>query len=159
MAIASPRPSVHRRGSRRASLAVLTIAVVTTLSWITTPAGTAHADTVGRYAALGDSYAAGLGLVPSADPNTFPAACGQSTINYPHRIQQQLHYSSLQDVSCAGATMLELFQPQHDVKYNGPLPDAGHPCTPSTPAPPQYNPPQLCALSTTATDFRLPTPR
>ena len=58
-----------------------------------------------EYVALGDSYSAGLGLAPST---RLPVpSCGQSEVNFPHRVAEQLDLR-LTDVSCSGATTADL---------------------------------------------------
>lgn len=52
------------------------------------------------YVALGDSYAAGPGLVPVRDD---PAACDRSHHNYPAYLAQLLQVRTYRDVSCTGA--------------------------------------------------------
>ncbi|WP_066518869.1 SGNH/GDSL hydrolase family protein [Curtobacterium ammoniigenes] len=57
------------------------------------------------YVALGDSYAAGYGL---GHPTRRPVpACGQSKLDYPHRLAAALHLD-LTDVTCAGATTADV---------------------------------------------------
>ncbi|GAC69160.1 SGNH/GDSL hydrolase family protein [Gordonia soli] len=53
-----------------------------------------------RYAALGASYSAGVGIPPSAPGS--PAGCGRSTKNFPRLVAAAKGYS-LTDVSCGGA--------------------------------------------------------
>jgi len=58
-----------------------------------------------EYVALGDSYSAGLGLAPSTK---LPVPkCGQSEVNFPHRVAEQLGLD-LTDVSCSGATTSDI---------------------------------------------------
>jgi lysophospholipase L1-like esterase len=53
-----------------------------------------------RYVALGDSYAAGIGI-----PNdTGPANCDRSDRNYPHLVAQAEGLTNFADASCGGAT-------------------------------------------------------
>ncbi|WP_345375280.1 SGNH/GDSL hydrolase family protein [Frondihabitans cladoniiphilus] len=69
------------------------------------------------YVALGDSYAAGYGL---ADPTGEPVpACGQSALDYPHRIAAALHLD-LVDRTCAGATTANIV----DTRQNGAAPQS-----------------------------------
>jgi len=53
------------------------------------------------YVALGDSYAAGLGLAPPT--GTPDPSCGQAAVDYPHQVAAALGLQ-LTDVSCSGAT-------------------------------------------------------
>lgn len=55
----------------------------------------------GRYAALGDSVAAGLGLPVNA--NAFDARCKQSTQGYPHLVAASRQLQ-LTNAACSGAT-------------------------------------------------------
>jgi len=58
-----------------------------------------------EYVALGDSYSAGLGLTPTT---RLPVPkCGQSEVNFPHRVAEQLGLD-LTDVSCSGATTADI---------------------------------------------------
>lgn len=57
------------------------------------------------YVALGDSYAAGYGLGDATDKPV--PACGQSKLDYPHRLAAALHLD-LTDVTCAGATTADV---------------------------------------------------
>ena len=67
-------------------------------------ASAASPDPVGRYVALGDSYAAGP-LIPTTD---LAAGCGRSDHNYPHLLADALDVSHLVDVTCSGATTRDL---------------------------------------------------
>lgn len=55
----------------------------------------------GPYVALGDSYAAGSGVLP-LDP-TAPLPCARSSENYPHVIAERTG-AALTDVTCGGAS-------------------------------------------------------
>jgi lysophospholipase L1-like esterase len=57
------------------------------------------------YVALGDSYAAGHGLVPTTGKPV--RACDQSAANYPHRVASTLGLH-LTDASCSGAVSADL---------------------------------------------------
>ena len=61
-------------------------------------------DPVGRYVALGDSYAAGP-LIPTTD---LAAGCGRSDHNYAHLLADALDVEHLVDVTCSGATTRDL---------------------------------------------------
>lgn len=69
-----------------------------------------HSGHTVRYVAMGDSYAAGVGLEP-LDPKS-PEACRQSTSDLGHLIASSLHYS-LTDVSCSGADTTDFSTPQY----------------------------------------------
>lgn len=57
-----------------------------------------------KYVALGDSFTAGP-LVPTTDP---AGGCFRSDSNYPSIVAEQLDVDELVDVSCSGATTLDL---------------------------------------------------
>lgn len=70
---------------------------------------TASASATSSYVAMGDSYTAGPGLVPSVPGS--PAGCGRSEINYPHLVASALGLT-LDDVSCSGASRIDFTTPQ-----------------------------------------------
>jgi lysophospholipase L1-like esterase len=70
---------------------------------------------------MGDSYAAGPLILPMTDPVT----CVRSALNYAHLLAQQLHVTTLRDVTCSSATTQNFANPQ--------------PGSVSGTAPPQYN--------------------
>lgn len=78
------------------------------------------------YVALGDSYSAGP-LIPSQRPD--PLGCLRSTNNYPAYLAGYLGVTTYRDVTCSGAEVKDLFEPQPTI----------------LPGPPP--PPQLQALS------------
>ncbi|GAB2744107.1 SGNH/GDSL hydrolase family protein [Nocardioides pakistanensis] len=57
-----------------------------------------------KYVALGDSFTAGP-LIPTTDP---ARGCFRSDSNYPALVAEQLDVDELVDVSCSGATTLDL---------------------------------------------------
>ncbi len=97
--VAGQVPAARRRSngraSRRTGLIVLGL-LACALCAIPATAGAAGA----KYVAMGDSYTSGPGILPYAEG--APPECGQSTLNYPHRVAQALNLS-LTDVSCGGA--------------------------------------------------------
>lgn len=58
-----------------------------------------------HYVAMGSSFAAGPGIMPSAD--TPPTRCGRSSDNYAHQLARRMKFE-LTDVSCGGATTAHL---------------------------------------------------
>jgi len=58
----------------------------------------------GSYAALGDSYTAGLGI---PEPTGATPGCGQSTASYPYLVARALRLK-LADMSCSSATIADL---------------------------------------------------
>ena len=73
----------------------------------TQTAGPTH----GVYAALGDSYTAGPGI---PDQTGTPSECQRSSSNYPALVARALGLGTAQtdDVSCSGATIADLSDPQ-----------------------------------------------
>ena len=59
-----------------------------------------------HYVAMGSSFAAGPGIMPSAD--TLPTRCTRSANNYAHQLSARLKLD-LTDVSCRGAKTAHLF--------------------------------------------------
>ncbi|GHF58129.1 lipase [Kitasatospora xanthocidica] len=65
----------------------------------------------GPYVALGDSYTAGMQIPPHAGE---PRGCSRSGVNYPSLVAKGLGVASgeFRDVSCTGATTVDLTAPQ-----------------------------------------------
>ncbi|GCD96879.1 SGNH/GDSL hydrolase family protein [Embleya hyalina] len=62
------------------------------------------------YVALGDSYAAGVKISPIvADA---PAGCSRSQVNYAHLVAQRKGIVDFVDVTCSGATTVDMAAPQ-----------------------------------------------
>ncbi|GAA4983877.1 SGNH/GDSL hydrolase family protein [Yinghuangia aomiensis] len=98
---------IHRR-LMRSSLAAALLALAVPV--LVAPGSTASAaSAVNRYVALGDSYAAGIGI-----PNDkgAPAGCDRSDHNYATLTGQALAVPQVVDVTCGGATTVEMTQPQ-----------------------------------------------
>lgn len=94
-----------RRTIRTAVTAGLLAAPVLLGAAACTPATTGvGSDSVG----LGDSYAAGPLITPQ-DPSS--PGCLRSLVDYPHKVALQKGYV-LHDVSCSGATTVDMFNPQ-----------------------------------------------
>ncbi|MCW2752834.1 MAG: Lipase 2 precursor [Marmoricola sp.] len=66
-----------------------------------------HPLTFDSYAALGDSYSAGVALTPLSD-----ATCLRSSSNYVGLLADKLHIPSVEDATCGGAKSVNLTQPQ-----------------------------------------------
>ncbi len=62
-----------------------------------------------RYASLGDSFSAAAGVLPLVDD--APLSCTRSQRNYAHIVAERRGYA-LNDVSCAGAETVDLYQEQ-----------------------------------------------
>ncbi|MGH2718382.1 MAG: SGNH/GDSL hydrolase family protein [Actinomycetota bacterium] len=69
----------------------------------------------GGYVALGDSYAAGPLI-----PNQVNVPCIRSDENYPSLVAASLHPASFTDVSCSGATTIDMTRSQTDVAFGTP---------------------------------------
>ncbi|MFG2285863.1 SGNH/GDSL hydrolase family protein [Streptomyces sp. NPDC048595] len=85
------------------------------------PAHAADSAGTGKYVALGDSYAAGAGVLSQS-----AGLCMRSDHNYGHLVAAALAPSSYVDKTCAGAKVSALSTPQKDagVQVNGPQLDA-----------------------------------
>lgn len=68
-------------------------------------------DDVRVYAALGDSYTSGVGLLPVSDET-----CSRSSSNYPSLVAEKFGFAEFVDASCAGASSDDLFAPQTTTK-------------------------------------------
>ena len=90
---------------------VIIAAAATVLALVGFPAsaGARSASSPKHYVALGDSYAAGP-LIPMQ--RTDPTGCERSTMNYPARLAAALHIRDYTDVSCSGATTVNMTAPQ-----------------------------------------------
>ncbi|MFF0493676.1 SGNH/GDSL hydrolase family protein [Nocardia sp. NPDC004068] len=80
--------------------------------------GTASAESTTAepvYVAMGDSYAAGVGIAPVTTVNGVVGLCSQSTVNYPKLVAKALHAKVFRDVSCGGATSADLAGTQPDL--------------------------------------------
>jgi hypothetical protein len=64
-----------------------------------------------EYVALGDSYTAAPKL-PTQIAVSTPGTCYQSDKNYPHIVEQAIKPSSFTDMSCSGAFVKDLTEPQ-----------------------------------------------
>jgi hypothetical protein len=92
-------PEARGSGNRRTwrgAAAILLGLLACALCAMPAAAGAAGA----KYVAMGDSYTSGPGILPYAEG--APPECGQSSLNYPHRVATALNLS-LTDVSCGGA--------------------------------------------------------
>ncbi|WP_330252634.1 SGNH/GDSL hydrolase family protein [Nocardia sp. NBC_00565] len=89
------------------------IATTMTLGASVAIAGQATADPAEgvHYVALGDSFAAGAGVFPQADITT----CLRSAVNYPSLVAKELGVATFKDVTCGGATLDELTEPQRGI--------------------------------------------
>jgi len=100
---------VGTRLSRHPALTRLLIGLSAVILLITGLSAAASAGTGPRYVALGDSYTSGP-LIP--DQTGSPAGCLRSTHNYPHLVAAALGADSFKDVSCQGATTVDMAHSQ-----------------------------------------------
>ncbi|NUP39539.1 MAG: SGNH/GDSL hydrolase family protein, partial [Streptomyces sp.] len=88
----------------------LTAAAVSPAAAHGTPAGGQHGKPPAHsvdYVALGDSYTSGPGIPTQVDAN-----CARSDHNYPSLVAAAGHYTGFTDVSCGGATTVQMWQAQ-----------------------------------------------
>ena len=79
--------------------------IAASLGTATSPAVALQVASGEKYVAMGSSFAAGPGVGRRADGS--PTLCGRSADNYAHLIAQR-HQLQLVDVSCSGATTLDV---------------------------------------------------
>lgn len=77
----------------------------------------ASASAATRYVALGDSYSAGMGLLPFSPDPAMPRECMQSTLSYPHLVQAARDFDSFASAACSGAVAENFFTLQR-LAYN-----------------------------------------
>lgn len=95
---------------------LLSAAVVLGALCAVVPSSAAHAETRDdragngtlKYVALGDSFTSG----PFVRRPVGPLICGRSANNYPHLVSERYSLRAFVDVSCSGATMENMFEPQ-----------------------------------------------
>ncbi|MFJ9561272.1 SGNH/GDSL hydrolase family protein [Streptomyces fuscichromogenes] len=121
MAYGTPSDGSARRHRRKATVAAA-LGGCALVAASTTPAaahggghGSGH-DRGTRYVALGDSYTSGPVIPTQVDAN-----CARSDHNYPSLAAAARHVSAFKDVSCSGATTVEMWKAQGT---NGPQLDA-----------------------------------
>ncbi|WP_436789046.1 SGNH/GDSL hydrolase family protein [Yinghuangia sp. YIM S10712] len=97
----------HRKRRRTLSSVVAALAAVVIPLTVGSGPATAAVE-IDRYAALGDSYAAGIELPNDKDPGD----CWRSDHNYATLVAEELGIPALDDITCGGATTVEMTQPQ-----------------------------------------------
>src|SRR5882757_1558661 len=115
----SVRRSTGKKGRAFAALGgalALTAATVAPAAAGTAHRAPAHHAPAVHYTALGDSYTSGPLIPTQVDAN-----CARSDHNYPSLVAAADRIGDLDDVSCSGATTVEMWQPQGT---NGPQLDA-----------------------------------
>jgi len=95
-----------RRVIRLLALTALVVAAVA--AFAAAPAG---ANAGLDYVSLGDSYAAGP-VIPNQIAVDTPPGCAQSDHNYAHDLSSLASFVKLTDVSCSGATTVDMTSPQ-----------------------------------------------
>jgi lysophospholipase L1-like esterase len=96
----------------RRLLPLLTTAAAIATATVATIAVTGSADAapaIGKYVALGDSYAA-VGTLDQIHGD--PIGCARATDNYPSDVATRLGVGSFVDVTCGGAQTVHMTQPQ-----------------------------------------------
>ncbi|MEV4131714.1 SGNH/GDSL hydrolase family protein [Dactylosporangium sp. NPDC049742] len=94
---------------RRSRLVTLTLSLAAALGATFAAATPASAATTGRYVALGDSYASGVG----ADSYTAESgSCQRSTNAYPALYNTNVKPASYRSVACSGATTTDVINTQ-----------------------------------------------
>ncbi|NUU20426.1 MAG: SGNH/GDSL hydrolase family protein [Streptomycetaceae bacterium] len=91
----------------QSAVAASVLALVAPLA-VAYQANAADAAAVDRYAALGDSYAAGIQIPDDKDPGD----CYRSDHNYATLVTGSLHIPALDDITCGGATTAEMTRAQ-----------------------------------------------
>lgn len=71
-----------------------------------------------RYVALGDSYAAGMGMLPK--DVAAEDICSRSTASYAYRIQAELSFDSFRSVTCSSAKIGDFANPQDPLGLGDP---------------------------------------
>ncbi|CAL2065835.1 MULTISPECIES: SGNH/GDSL hydrolase family protein [Streptomyces] len=103
------RPADGARARRRAAVLATAVGGCVLVAAATTPAA-AHPAGHGHrldYVALGDSYTSGPGIPTQVDAN-----CARSDQNYPSLVARRARAATFTDVSCAGATTVQMWQAQ-----------------------------------------------
>lgn len=95
---------LRRGATATAALAAATASLLFAGSAPAGAAGTSAQGSVTHYVALGDSYAAGVGLNPVTN-----AACGRTSGSYPAWIAATYKPAVYKDVTCSGATTRSLW--------------------------------------------------
>lgn len=95
-----------RRGTYFA-LAVLAVAMLLAAVLIASEGGE---ESSSRYVSLGDSFSAGMGIKPR-DPDSSEA-CSRSTKSYAFEVQSLFDFDSFDSVTCAGATINDMYTDQ-----------------------------------------------
>ncbi|WP_433756882.1 SGNH/GDSL hydrolase family protein [Nocardia sp. CA-135398] len=99
----------HLFGKVRPAVAAAAMTVAASAAITGQASAAPAADT--HYVALGDSFAAGAGVFPQTELTT----CSRSAVNYPSLVAKELGVATFKDVTCGGATLDDLANPQRGV--------------------------------------------
>lgn len=102
-----PGPRPARTTGRVVAASLLALGLLALAACGQSPPGNPHPSKFASYAALGDSYSAGVALTPLSD-----ATCLRSSSNYAGLLANKLTIPSLDDVTCGGAKSVNLTQAQ-----------------------------------------------
>ncbi len=105
--ITPPGQRPARATGQAVAAGLLALALLALTACGAKPPGNPHPSEFPSYAALGDSYSAGVALTPLSD-----ATCLRSSSNYAGLLANKLSIPSLDDVTCGGAKSVNLTQPQ-----------------------------------------------
>jgi len=97
------------RASRVTVLLTLVAAAAVVTAGLTAPGASASPPQYRHYVALGDSYAS-VGTVTTW--HTDPIGCARAADNYPSDLAATLNPQTFVDMTCGGATTVEMTQPQ-----------------------------------------------
>ncbi|MEU0742051.1 SGNH/GDSL hydrolase family protein [Streptomyces sp. NPDC006134] len=100
--------SVVSSSTTRAALVLTVTAAALAATAGAGPALAADGRAVGRYVALGDSYASAAGV-----PDQTDSACARSNRNYPSLVTAALGPAAHRDVTCGGATTVHMTTAQN----------------------------------------------
>lgn len=116
---AQHRFGIRFRSAARLAVTYISAVIITISAWsgvaaaqgITSTPSSTRPLLAGRYAALGDSVAAGLGLPAGSYTTPRDIQCGRSVQGYPTSVAAKLHMQLI-NVTCSGATVGDLFTQQ-----------------------------------------------
>ncbi len=110
-----PGPRPARTTGRVVAAGLLALGLLALAACGQSPPGNPHPSQFASYAALGDSYSAGVALTPLSD-----ATCLRSSSNYAGLLANKLTIPSLDDVTCGGAKSINLTQAQVTTRGTAP---------------------------------------
>lgn len=113
--VTAPRTTDARRPRVRAAAAVLVVLALAGLAACGKNNPDKGPGDISTYAALGDSYSSGVGLLPVTDE-----VCNRSSLNYPSLVAAKFDFADFVDATCAGASSADLFKSQTNDKGANP---------------------------------------